>query len=166
MLRFGAFDRRLNICTTASHMSSNCCALEHHSAVWKKRKSLRKCKRSGRKTSNHNIVCFLKCHLVGLCSGGRSLNLEPVQLLQHGPGRRPVFVRQVEKFRQQLQVVQGQGLGCVQRVLIRARNVALSHVCLHWLLFRRLLLETSWQGPRRRKRMMTHFVFTLPFDII
>ena len=41
MLRFGALDRRLNICTTASHMSSNCCALEHHSAVWKKEKKVK-----------------------------------------------------------------------------------------------------------------------------
>lgn len=44
-------------------------------------------------------------YLVWFCSGSLTVVLEPVQLLQHGPGRRPVFVRQVEEVRQQLQVI-------------------------------------------------------------
>lgn len=72
--------------------------------------------------------------------------LQPVQLLQHGPGRGSVFVGQVEEVGQQGQVVQGQRFRRVQWVLLSAGNVwALGHVGLHGLLFQRVLLHASWQ---------------------
>lgn len=74
------------------------------------------------------------------------MSLEPVQLLQHGPGCRAVLVRQVEEVGQQPQVIQGQGLRCVQRVLLESGHIgAASRVV------GPLLLETSWRTTRARR---------------
>lgn len=83
---------------------------------------------------------------VGLCSRCPAVSLEPVQLLQHGPGCRAVLVRQVEEVGQQPQVIQGQGLRCVQRVLLESGDIgAASRVV------GPLLLETSWRTTRARR---------------
>jgi len=100
---------------------------------------------------------FFNYH-VRLRGDGPAVSLEPVQLPQHGPGRRAVFVRQVEDVGQQLQVSQGQGLCGVERVLPGSGNIgALPHVRLHGLLARRLLLETgrrttaAWKGEEEEE---------------
>lgn len=112
-----------------------------HTTVWKRNTCCKMIRIWKTRTAQHYLVWFWGSRL--------TVVLEPVQLPQHGPGRGPVFVRQVEEVWQKLQVVQCQRFSCVQRVLIGPGNIgALSYVCLHGLLIWRLFLETSWRTTR------------------
>lgn len=81
----------------------------------------------------------------GTGRGCGAVAAEPVELVQHGDGRRAVFIRQIEELREQGEILQRQGFGCVQRVVFGSGNMP---VRLHGFFIRRLSFRASAAGWR------------------